>query len=74
MVVGLRVQIKADDGQHSGSENCQRVDLFGKQIGHDVKTAFYVEHETDQPCPSQSLAHPANRQLGLPGKAHRQQK
>ena len=51
MVVGLGVQIKADDGQRSGSESCQSIDLFGKQIGHDVKTALRIEHETDQVPP-----------------------
>ncbi len=48
MVVGLGVQIQADDGQRSGRESCQSIDLFGEQIGHDVKTALCVEHETDQ--------------------------
>ncbi len=30
MVVGLGVQIEADDGQLSGSESSQCIDLFGK--------------------------------------------
>jgi len=48
MVVGLGVQIQTDDGQRSGSESCQSIDLFGEQIGHDVKTALCVKHEKDQ--------------------------
>ena len=48
MVAGLGVQVQADDGQRSGSESCQSIDLFGEQIGHDGKAALCVEHETDQ--------------------------
>src|SRR5581483_3226565 len=34
MVVGLRVQVEADDRQRRGSERSQRIDLFGNEIGH----------------------------------------
>ena len=32
MVVGPSVQVQADDGQLSGSERCQSIDLFGEQV------------------------------------------
>src|ERR1035437_1580293 len=49
MVVGLGVQIKADDGQHSGNESCQSIDLIGKQIRHDGEgRSAYRADETYQ--------------------------
>jgi hypothetical protein len=48
VVVGLGVQIQTDNGQLSGNESCQRIDLFGKLIGHNVETAVPREHERDQ--------------------------
>src|SRR5512140_796006 len=48
MLVGPGVQVQADHGQRTGSESCQPIDLLGEHIGHSVKTALCVEHETDQ--------------------------